>query len=1108
MIKKNNNEIKKKNVRPKSKYNLGIKSINKMRTKMEDTLNDFHMISRFTKNKLDNYLFDYNSNLINLLSQKDCKITYEYINPNLLNFILNNEQKIKSVLETNDYINQNFNVLEVIKQCSINGFFRVLYKKSECGRVYSHKSVSLQSILRNLRHLLSYGLYHDIDIVNCFPTIFADFCEKNMIDCTNIIDYRDNREKHIKDLLKKNPTKSRDYIKETILSIFNGGTSNYNKLIKTPFLEQLFNESEKITEEIVKNNQQLYRKCVKYNITKNDNNKIFNSRTKNKRQILNESEIKIKSKRTTVSYILMHRENEILDYIIHYFKQNNIIKNNLYVSMFDGIQISNEHSPEIIKKHIKLLEKEIKKNLKIKLKLKIKGFDECDELLKLVPKNLLSNNMPYDELKKLIDNDKFNKNMFNHVFKYKTKIEPDVILNQKLLKSYSNFINDNSTVYVRSNMGTGKTKQLYQYLKEVNSEQYIYDKKSYKFVDVNNTTSNGNKKKILFVTFRKSLGKKYDNDLQKFEYYLNIKDKKINADQHPNVIIQINSLHRITGIYDIIVFDEISYTLDMFLNYCKQRVSVFDALKHILKTSDKVICLDAFLSNREVTFINNLRKDKKSCVILNNNKIKRGQIYNLQKTEFTEQIIDDLKKDKKITLSSNSKSYLEDKLVPLIENIGKKYKVITSETDDFVSCDDWDQYDIIMYTPTVIAGISFEKHHFNKRYGYFTNITSSANLCVQQLFRVRNTTDKNIYLCCSIVDQKYYPTSREDIDSLLHDYINIDNLYNLNNVVDDQMMNLDRSEVKYIVNDYYNLLVGYLENKHKSNNNIFSELSYYLNIQGYDICFDYNLPKVVNDTCFGEIIKDHIENKLGNEFDFYKNSNCLSIDEIEKIKLKERKNKQDKLILNKYKLEEQKIDISNIDCPKQMNKIIKNLANARFDFLVDRDKEIDENLDDFLKNKILLNSPNCKKPDNIDIINIQEVNETIPVNTENEMVNSHQQHNRDYWVKCYTSNCLLKELGLNISDKDVINKSFILDDKIRDNIYNFVHNKWAIYNQLFKVSDKYNYRSHYDKNSLSLINSTISVINCHITRKRVKVKNKLHYVYKLEPLINNNCNWK
>ncbi|RCH82045.1 hypothetical protein CU098_006731, partial [Rhizopus stolonifer] len=94
---------------------------------------------------------------------------------------------------------------------------------------------------------------------------------------------------------------------------------------------------------------------------------------------------------------------------------------------------------------------------------------------------------------------------------------------------------------------------------------------------------------------------------------------------------------------------------------------------------------------------------------------------------------------------------------------------LDSDSNGDIDMENWDKYDIIGYTPTIVAGISFEKKHFDLCYGYFINSSSCAELSVQQLFRVRDLRDKTIHLCVEVNGKKDYPTERDNVREYILD---------------------------------------------------------------------------------------------------------------------------------------------------------------------------------------------------------------------------------------------------------------------------------------------------------------------------------------------------
>ncbi len=103
----------------------------------------------------------------------------------------------------------------------------------------------------------------------------------------------------------------------------------------------------------------------------------------------------------------------------------------------------------------------------------------------------------------------------------------------------------------------------------------------------------------------------------------------------------------------------------------------------------------------------------------------------------------------------------------------KKIKLYSSETtvsekrEHFGDVNTyWAQYDVLIYTPTVSAGVSFEQKHFNKVFGYFTDQSCPVETCVQMIGRIRDVSDHAFYICLAATGNNL-PATVDDIKSAL-----------------------------------------------------------------------------------------------------------------------------------------------------------------------------------------------------------------------------------------------------------------------------------------------------------------------------------------------------
>eukprot|EP00039_Didymoeca_costata_P014625 m.238742 g.238742 ORF g.238742 m.238742 type:complete len:178 (-) comp16061_c0_seq9:972-1505(-) len=139
----------------------------------------------------------------------------------------------------------------------MNGTVKVDYKQSghrQKGRFYCKNGIGLQSMYREIRNTICNEYYHDVDIVNCMPTILYQYCEKNQIPNEHLRNYAENRDELLKNLMETNKI-SRDEAKTIILCLTNGGVRGYRVLKSKPdWLKDLKEELEEIRDAIVKIN--------------------------------------------------------------------------------------------------------------------------------------------------------------------------------------------------------------------------------------------------------------------------------------------------------------------------------------------------------------------------------------------------------------------------------------------------------------------------------------------------------------------------------------------------------------------------------------------------------------------------------------------------------------------------------------------------------------------------------------------------------------------------------------------------------------------------------------------------------------------------------------
>jgi hypothetical protein len=140
-----------------------------------------------------------------------------------------------------------------------------------------------------------------------------------------------------------------------------------------------------------------------------------------------------------------------------------------------------------------------------------------------------------------------------------------------------------------------------------------------------------------------------------------------------------------------------------------------------------------------------------------------------------------------------------------------KYKVIIHngiEKNNKILRDyknEWNKCDILLYSPTIEAGVDFDKEYFDCCYGYMSSNSTSARAFSQMLHRVRNFKDDNvlIYIGNLFYSENvvlYYPECLEH--NLLESYETKSGLGNIQKYNKCEELNTR----DYLLNDFINVI--------------------------------------------------------------------------------------------------------------------------------------------------------------------------------------------------------------------------------------------------------------------------------------------------------------
>jgi hypothetical protein len=347
---------------------------------------------------------------------------------------------------------------------------------------------------------------------------------------------------------------------------------------------------------------------------------------------------------------------------------------------------------------------------------------------------------------------------------YKTNIKSMGVFERENIR-FSGLINtfiENGGCYViKSNMGTGKTHLLKQILET-------------KFKD----------DRILYLSHRQTFTQNVFGEMEMYGFcnYMNDLSSILDKDK---IIIQIDSLKHLisddnmVNAFDIIIMDEIESLLHHLSSHTlsERRTITCTLIEHFVKNAKWVLGMDADFNNRGYEFLCKLRE--KPRVIINEYiTVRKMFLFNHQYEKRCNQILEDVKTRKNVVIISLSKTTIDD-IYDIITSQLSNIKIIryTSMTDDEQKellihvNDEWCKYQVVMYSPTIEAGVNFDKEHFNKMYCFLNNGSCSPRSFMQMTGRIRTISDCKIRCCYNkfmkFIDKKTYVPSIDEVEDMI-----------------------------------------------------------------------------------------------------------------------------------------------------------------------------------------------------------------------------------------------------------------------------------------------------------------------------------------------------
>jgi hypothetical protein len=298
------------------------------------------------------------------------------------------------------------------------------------------------------------------------------------------------------------------------------------------------------------------------------------------------------------------------------------------------------------------------------------------------------------------------------------------------------------TLVVMSQMGTGKTEMV---------EEYIADHPSFR---------------VLIVAFRKSFTSSIAQRFSKLGFMSYIGATKEEIRCADRVIVQYESLHKIgLSKFDLIVLDELEQILNCMTNCVqdinKTREPNFNTLMRLMIDLNKVIVMDATFGARSDSLIQNKRGQYEMLINRYEPHKERNSILNLYEceAEFDNEIINSINRGQKVVIPTNEKAKgmrIFGQIKHRCAALNPRILFIHGDNSDDQDIKDimsdvnarFINYDVLIYTSTISAGVSFTQKHFDVLFAYFDTNIGDVTTAYQMLGRVRDisTSQYNLFV--------------------------------------------------------------------------------------------------------------------------------------------------------------------------------------------------------------------------------------------------------------------------------------------------------------------------------------------------------------------------
>jgi hypothetical protein len=271
-------------------------------------------------------------------------------------------------------------------------------------------------------------------------------------------------------------------------------------------------------------------------------------------------------------------------------------------------------------------------------------------------------------------------------------------------------------------------------------------------------------KRIVYLSSRQAFACAMASDFEQ-DGFINYLNKSEFNGKNERVIISLESLNRIHyDECDILVIDE----SESIFNIISSETLIKNKLEEnliklysLISLSKKVLIMDAFLTNRSIKVLTDIKDININNSYYIENEYKYDERYFKiceDKKMMINMIINLLQENKRVVLCTGSKGVGDmlvhniKKYIPeMIENIDYKfYNRLNQLPNNTNVNEEWKNIKLLIYSPTITCGISYDNKQFkfDNLFIYCVNRGSSHfRDMIQAHKRVREFTDKTINIC-------------------------------------------------------------------------------------------------------------------------------------------------------------------------------------------------------------------------------------------------------------------------------------------------------------------------------------------------------------------------